>query len=224
MAALNARTKVREARPNGIPFRLAIAEYIKELQNRAANTRKAPMRPITTHAINPCNEAIKLSAIDDRGPGGANHSYHINTKDPGESPAQIAYEAYCTRSNWKSLVSGADLPQWHLLDDRIKDAWDGAALAIVKGCMRHPTLVFQNGPVKENGEGVNGLTHEVLLAILIDRLRGFQAGPYACPENALALSYIEGALAALNARRRFASSVGQGSWHGPGRGQDHRGP
>ncbi len=50
-------------------------------------------------------------------------------------------------------------------------------------------LKFQNGPIAE--AGVNGLTQEVLLAICVDRLRSFQAGPYACRENALALTKIE---------------------------------
>jgi hypothetical protein len=50
-------------------------------------------------------------------------------------------------------------------------------------------ILFQNGPINE--KGVNGLTQEVLLAIVADRLRGFQAGPFACRENALALTKIE---------------------------------
>jgi hypothetical protein len=51
------------------------------------------------------------------------------------------------------------------------------------------TITFQNGPINE--VGVNGLTQEVLLAICADRLRAFQAGPYACRENSLALTKIE---------------------------------
>jgi len=51
------------------------------------------------------------------------------------------------------------------------------------------SINFQNGPISENG--VNGLTHEVLLSILIDRMRSFQAGPYACRENAIALTKME---------------------------------
>lgn len=55
-----------------------------------------------------------------------------------------------------------------------------------------PTNInFQNGPINADGNGVNGLTHEVLLAIVADRLRGFQAGPYACKANACALTHIE---------------------------------
>jgi hypothetical protein len=54
---------------------------------------------------------------------------------------------------------------------------------------KHTTILFQNGPINENG--VNGITQEVLLAIVADRLRAFQAGPFACRENALALTKIE---------------------------------
>lgn len=49
-------------------------------------------------------------------------------------------------------------------------------------------ISFQNGPIPQNG--VNGLTHEVLLAIIADRLRSFQVGPYACEENYQALNHI----------------------------------
>ena len=57
---------------------------------------------------------------------------------------------------------------------------------------QEPVIIsFQNGPINEDGNGVNGLTHEVLLAILADRLRGFQSGPYACKANACALTHIE---------------------------------
>lgn len=59
-------------------------------------------------------------------------------------------------------------------------------------------VIFQNGPIAE--VGVNGVTQEVLLAIVVDRLRSFQAGPYACRENALALTKCEEALHWLRAR------------------------
>lgn len=61
-------------------------------------------------------------------------------------------------------------------------------------------LLFQNGAIGE--VGVNGITHEALLAVLIDRLKGFQAGQYACRENALALTKLEEALFWLNERTR----------------------
>jgi hypothetical protein len=50
-------------------------------------------------------------------------------------------------------------------------------------------ILFQNGPINENG--INGITQEVLLEIVADRLRSFQAGKFACRENAVALTHIE---------------------------------
>jgi hypothetical protein len=59
---------------------------------------------------------------------------------------------------------------------------------------------FQNGPIAE--AGVNGLTHEALLAIVIDRMQAFQRGPYSCRENALALAKLEEAQHWLLSRTR----------------------
>lgn len=59
-------------------------------------------------------------------------------------------------------------------------------------------VLFQNGPIKELG--VNGVTQEALLAIVIDRLRSFQAGPFSCRENAIALTHAETALMWLQKR------------------------
>jgi hypothetical protein len=61
-------------------------------------------------------------------------------------------------------------------------------------------LLFQNGPLRESG--ANGITHEALLTILIDRLSGFQTGPLGCWENETALACTRCALAALQARTR----------------------
>jgi len=57
---------------------------------------------------------------------------------------------------------------------------------------------FQENPVGE--AGVNGVQHEDLLAILIDRLRSFQQGKYACDENMRALVLLEDAQAHLMRR------------------------
>lgn len=65
------------------------------------------------------------------------------------------------------------------------------------GSERH-LIMFQNGPINE--VGINGLTHEVLLAIIEDRLLGFQSGPYACRENSLALTKIQEAMMWLKKR------------------------
>lgn len=50
-------------------------------------------------------------------------------------------------------------------------------------------IEFQNGPIAEFG--VNGVTQEILLAIVADRLRSFQSGKYSCKANACALTHIE---------------------------------
>lgn len=83
------------------------------------------------------------------------------------------------------------------------------------------TIRFQNGPIGESG--FNGLSNEALVAIVIDRMRGFQhqrhgdvtppgvqsgdfdfasRGKYACRENALALTDLESALMWLQKRTR----------------------
>lgn len=123
-------------------------------------------RTLTGHRVNGLNEAIKITVMDDPGPGGANHQYEIRIEPP-------------------------DLSQ---------------------GVMVH-YLHFQNGPIQESG--VNGLSNEALLEVLIDRMRGFQyarkpdgsfdesvRGKYACRENALALTYLEEAQMWLQKRTR----------------------
>lgn len=75
----------------------------------------------------------------------------------------------------------------------------------------YATILFQNGPIGE--VGVNGITHEVLLAILIDRMEAFQRGPYACDFNDGALKNLEAALAVLEARTRERVSRGVEGTH-----------
>lgn len=72
-------------------------------------------------------------------------------------------------------------------------------------------LSFQNGPIKE--VGTNGITHEALLAVLIDRMRGFQSSPFACRENAIALTKLEEAAHWLNARTRARVARGVEGTH-----------
>jgi hypothetical protein len=72
-------------------------------------------------------------------------------------------------------------------------------------------IVFQNGPIAE--AGVNGLTHEALLAIIVDRLEHFQKGPYACRENALALTHIQDAQHWLHHRTKARMDRGVEGTH-----------
>ena len=75
----------------------------------------------------------------------------------------------------------------------------------------HATVLFQNGPIAE--VGTNGVTHEALLAILIDRLEAFQAGPYACRENTLALTKLQEAQHWLHHRTRARMARGVEGTH-----------
>lgn len=59
-------------------------------------------------------------------------------------------------------------------------------------------ISFQKGPIKE--AGVNGVMNEDLIAVVIDRMRGFQSGDFACRDNANALKHLEEALLWLNHR------------------------
>lgn len=47
-----------------------------------------------------------------------------------KSLGQIAYEAYCETTGWKSAVSGAPLPQWTEQAPKISEAWEAAARAV----------------------------------------------------------------------------------------------
>ena len=65
---------------------------------------------------------------------------------------------------------------------------------------------FQNGPILE--AGINGVQNEDLLAIVIDRLEGFQSGQYACRDNAIALTKCQEALLWLQKRTRDRQARG----------------
>lgn len=77
------------------------------------------------------------------------------------------------------------------------DAGGASPLCLVK---------FQNGPVNE--AGINGITNEALLAIVEDRLSGFQSGQFSCIENAMALTKIQEAQMWL--RKRTLDRISRG--------------
>lgn len=53
-------------------------------------------------------------------------------------------------------------------------------------------LEFQNGPLAE--VGANGITEQALIAIVLDRFRSFNSGPYGCRENSIMITKLEEAL------------------------------
>ena len=58
------------------------------------------------------------------------------------------------------------------------DALDGQEISFMRGGRAEP-------------DSVPGVTNEALLAVVIDRLRCFQAGGFSCRENAIALTHLE---------------------------------
>jgi len=70
---------------------------------------------------------------------------------------------------------------------------------------------FQNGPIQE--VGVNGISNEALLAIVEDRLLGFQSGQYACRENAVALTKLQECMMWLMKRTRDRMARGVEGTH-----------
>lgn len=109
------------------------------------------MRVIEDHKVNPANDTLTITVLDEPGAGGANHAYKVS-----------GFDLHTNKSAGNGVLQ------------------DGA---------KETVIYFQNGPIPENG--VNGLTQEVLLAIVADRLRSFQAGPFSCKANACALTHIE---------------------------------
>ena len=73
------------------------------------------------------------------------------------------------------------------------------------------TVQFQKGPIKESG--VNGVMNEDLIAIVIDRMRGFQGGSYACRDNEMALTKLEESLMWLRNRTNEREARGVEGTH-----------
>jgi len=95
----------------------------------------------------------------------------------------------------------------YILKGPDKDFGGGVGVAAQFGV----NLRFQNGPIAE--VGVNGITNESLLAVVLDRLEGFQSGEYRCRENALAITKIEEAMHWLLHRTRQRESRGVEGTH-----------
>lgn len=77
--------------------------------------------------------------------------------------------------------------------------WGGqAGYGSLVPCEKLCDIKFQNGGIQE--VGVNGVTHEALLAVVIDRLEQFQAGPFPSLHNEQALLFTKLALNALHQR------------------------
>lgn len=144
------------------------------------------MRSLTDHIVSG-DQAVQLdvAVLDDPGAGGANHQYMISWGEKREKP---------TIAELEEMLSKDDGPKPQM--------WPDGSVSLGLACF----IGFQNGPIKESG--VNGVTQEALLAVVIDRLRSFQAGPFSCRENAIALTHCEEALMWL--QRRTVARIKRG--------------
>lgn len=70
----------------------------------------------------------------------------------------------------------------------------------VKAGKKSTKISFQNGPIKEFG--MNGLSNEALLAIVIHRLECFQTSEFKCMENDQALLNLRRGMWQLQTRTR----------------------
>lgn len=68
------------------------------------------------------------------------------------------------------------------------------------------SIKFQKGLIQE--AGVNGISIEALLAIVRDRLEGFQSSEFACVENGQALGRVKEAMGWLAKRTKDRAARG----------------
>ncbi len=189
------------------------------------------MRTITDHKVNGLNEALQITA-GEPGNGGASHHYDVTLNVPVDVPyydaiGKAAYDAYCGTVGWKS-VRGDPLPHFDGQSKALRAAWIAGARAAAEkqsDLSRDVVLHFQNGPI-QSPDDYNGITTEALIAVAIDRMRGFQhprvsdgsfdfsdRGKFACRENACALTHLEEALFWLQKRTRDRMARGVEGTH-----------
>ena len=88
-------------------------------------------------------------------------------------------------ANHQLAIKAIDEPGSGGANHKYEITWPGGVSLDENGKNQIGTITveinFQNGPIKEFG--VNGVTQEALAAIIIDRLRSFQNGPFCCDDN-----------------------------------------
>jgi len=156
------------------------------------------IRELTAHRASVLNEHVRVFVLDAPGNGGACHDY-----------VTLIPHAWTDSHDDMCGNPGAHgIAQHPLADGSILWLTAHGVAAIVKGtgpAREHgeayiaQRIRFQNGPLKDAG-GANGTSHEALLAIILDRLEGFQRGDFKCRDNAVAATHIETGLLWLKKR------------------------
>lgn len=160
-------------------------------------------RELTAHRVNGLNEALRIFVLDKPGSGGACHDYAVlipikNNGIPQDTKVQRSYS--CLDGSFNPFVLAIYENDIAVIVSH-EQQMDAEKLGLPlpnTNAYAVQRITFQNGPVKE--AGYNGSSHEALLAILLDRMEGFQSGQFANAANAMALNKLEEARLWLNKR------------------------
>lgn len=74
------------------------------------------------------------------------------------------------------------------LNTQDQEAMDGSP-STIRDAAGYINIKFQCGPIQE--VGVNGTSIENVIDLLVQRLEGFNAGPFRCRENSLAITHLQ---------------------------------
>ncbi len=85
------------------------------------------------------------------------------------------------------------------LNPQAQESLDGSSSTVTDDA-GYIYFKFQCGPVQEHG--ANGTSIEKVIDLLVSRLEGFNAGPFRCRENSLAITHLQEAQNWLERRTR----------------------
>jgi len=168
------------------------------------------IRELTSHRVNGLNESLRVLVLDAPGHGGACHEYIILVPVEAHDDACYQHNGLAETTEHYRLSSKPSAPgEFAGVDLRISEKEGVAALITFdtadtgdevksQDYFTFTRIRFQNGPIKEHG--INGLSQEVLIAVLIDRLEGFQSGQFKCHDNQVALDSLQNARLWLHKR------------------------
>lgn len=139
-------------------------------------------RTLTRNVLDeiPLENQVAVQVLDEPGPDKSNHQYRIRT-----------------------LPVNPDDPNNLNPSDQVRreaDFQDGMIPGVVD--LQFQTTVTDIVDGVETVKVVTGVTNEALLAVVIDRLRGFQSGPFYSQFNESAARHCESALEDLHVRTR----------------------
>ncbi len=159
-------------------------------------------RELTAHRVNGLNEALRIFVLDKPGSGGACHDYAVlvpmSERDQQLNHPDLVNWNWNEADRWSLDVTKDFIPYHLAIHDDVAVVVEQGVVLEFKDFFHVQRIKFQNGPVKE--AGYNGSSHEALLAVLLDRMEGFQSGQFANPANAMALNKLEEARLWLNKR------------------------